>query len=117
MPVSFLLGLGKLSEAFDVDSACNTDSGILMTLSLKESDESLDKFHLLVRTNDYAPIGVKIVDLGGNETSILFSGLQLNGKINSEEFTFTPPKGVDIMDNRIAKPIIYKDTIGEEDIL
>ena len=125
VPVSFLLGLGKLSETFDVQSACNTSAGILLTLVLKKSDDSLDKFYLLVRKSDYAPIGVKIIDLGGNETSILFNNLQLNTKINASEFTFVPPKGADIIDNRSAMPTLKRNagqnigqgTVREEDIL
>lgn len=117
VPVSFLLGMGKLSETFNVQSACNTDNGILVTLSPKESDDSLERFYLLVRKSDYAPIGVKIVDLGGNETSILFNNLQLNEKINAAEFEFTPPKGTDIIDNRTARPIPQKSVVQEEDIL
>ena len=116
VPVSFLLGLGKLSETFSAESACTTTGGTLMTLSLKKSDDSLDKFYLLVRTSDYAPIGVKIVDLGGNETSILFKNLRLNGSIDSNEFAFTPPKGVDIMDNRTPGPVIIRGVVGEEDM-
>ena len=115
VPVSFLLGMGKLSETFDVQNACNTDSGILVTLSPKKSDDSLDRFYLLVREKDYAPIGVKIIDLGGNETSIVFTNLQLNGKINSAEFEFIPPKGADIIDNRTVK--LQKSVVQEEDIL
>ena len=37
-------------------------------------------------------------------------------KVSSEEFTFIPPKGVDIIDNRVTKPIIQRNVIDEEDI-
>jgi outer membrane lipoprotein carrier protein len=122
VPVSFLLGLGTLADTFVLQNACRTDVGIMLTLNLKENDDSLDKFYLLVRHTDYAPLGAKIVDLGGNETSIVFKKLILNQPIKPAEFHFTPPQGLDIIDNRNAGALPFEGNklnrrLAEENIL
>ncbi|MDR2337682.1 MAG: outer membrane lipoprotein carrier protein LolA [Deltaproteobacteria bacterium] len=124
VPVSFLLGLGTLTDTFILQNACHTQIGILLNLTLKESDDSLDKFYLLVRQKDYTPLGAKIVDLGGNETSIVFKNLVLNQSIKAAEFSFVPPQGLDIIDNRnpVALPsrnnqLQRQPQLLEEDIL
>jgi outer membrane lipoprotein carrier protein len=98
LPVTFLLGLGKLSNAFSMKNACKTVSGIL--LDLRPKDENLESFALLVRANDYTPIGARILDAGGNETSILFAELQINSPLKKEQFSFVIPQGIDVIDQR-----------------
>ncbi len=121
VPVSFLLGLGDLAEQFTLNNACRTNSGILLNLNAKQNDSSLSRFLLIVRPTDYVTIGAKITDVGGNETSIVLRELILNQPIKTDEFSFNPPKGIDIIDERASniKPVVPKTDIkiGEEDIL
>lgn len=100
LPVSFLLGVGRLSENFALESACSSEEGIILKLVPKQQDPNLDQFYLLVRKLDHVPVGAKIIDIGGNETIITFHKLALNVGLKKEQFSFKIPRGVDIIDHR-----------------
>ena len=114
LPVSFLLGLGKLSQSFRLESSCHGRRGIVVKLELLEKKEqSLDRFSLVVDEGDYTPIGAKIVDAGGNETTIIFTEIVVNSGLPESAFKFEPPHGVDIVDHRTAirppEPLVERD--------
>jgi len=99
LPVTFLLGLGKLSSSFNVIKSCRTSEGTLLTLKPKnEAEESLSSFLLLIN-KDNKPLGSKITDIGGNETTILLTSPKYN-QVENYNFTFEIPKGTDVIDNR-----------------
>lgn len=101
LPVLFLLGVGELKESFDLMSACRTfDGDYLLKLSARSKDANLNEFLLLAAKKDYLPLGARITDVGGNETSIVFYETDVINSIDVEQFKFSPPKGVDIIDNR-----------------
>ena len=100
VPVSFLLGVGKLRENFKFDSACNTDAGVAAKLLPLKSDSSLAEFYLLVERKERFPLGAKIIDAGGNETTIVFEGSKLNSGVEAKRFAFQIPKGSDVIDER-----------------
>ncbi len=100
LPVSFLLGIGRLSDRFNLKNVCYSTGGLLLALEPKEADPSLDRFDLLVRRSDYVASGAKVVDIGGNETTIRFSKLELDPKLSVSQFNFSAPLGVDIIDRR-----------------
>ena len=100
LPVSFLLGIGKMSERFKLISACKTDVGVALKLQPQKQDASLDEFTLLVEAKTRAPLGARLVDAGGNETAIVFSGVHYNAPLEDSHFQFTVPRGVDVIDKR-----------------
>lgn len=100
LPVSFLLGIGKLSERFRLVSACRTDGGVALKLVPQKADASLDEFSLLVDAKSKAPLGARLIDAGGNETAIVFSGIHYNREIDESHFRFEVPRGVDVIDKR-----------------
>jgi outer membrane lipoprotein carrier protein len=100
VPVSFLLGVGKLRENFKLDSACITDAGILLKLRPLKPNATLDEFHLLIDSKTRAPIGARVLELQGNETAILFSNVKTNSGLSEKHFTLDIPKGTDIIDER-----------------
>lgn len=101
LPVSFLLGLGKLTKSFTLESTCRGRRGIVIKLApLDKTDKSLDRFSLVVDQTDFTPIGAKIVDAGGNETLIVFTEIIVNSGVADSAFKFDPPHGVDIVDQR-----------------
>ncbi|OVE80067.1 hypothetical protein BVY02_01405 [bacterium J17] len=103
LPVSFLLGIGKLSERFVVAKACFTSKGIALKLEPKKSDASLQEFFLLVDKNSFNPLGAQMVDVGGNETTITFDKVEVNTQIADSVFEIEIPKGVDFIDRRSAE--------------
>lgn len=100
VPVSFLLGVGSLRESFNFQSKCSNDFGIVLSLVPAKGNPSLVKFLLLVDRKDFSPLGAKMIDIGGNETSILFEDRVLNGGVNEKNFRFEIPKGTDVIDER-----------------
>jgi len=100
LPVTFLLGLGSLSKSFNSLGICKIEEGTLIKLAPKADDASLSSFVLLVDRTSLAPLGAKVVDLGGNETAILLVNAKYNTPIPASAFEFKIPKGVDIIDNR-----------------
>jgi outer membrane lipoprotein carrier protein len=100
LPVTFLLGIGSLSKSFNALGICNIEEGTLIQLAPKADDASLSSFTLLVDKKTYSPLGAKVVDLGGNETSINLIAPKFNTSIPSASFDFKIPKGVDVIDNR-----------------
>ncbi len=124
LPVSFLLGLGKLTKSFKLETACLGRRGIVAQLSPLDRSESLDRFALVVDASDFTPIGAKIIDAGGNETTIVFNEYPIiNSNLPDERFRFDPPKGTDVVDQRGATSSFGPDpvpadkkSIGEHDI-
>jgi len=100
VPVSFLLGIGSLKKDFTIKTACRNTGEILMQLSPKKPDPNLSKFFLFVRSSDHSITGARIVDAGGNETTILLSDRKFNIKLKSARFSFSIPRGTFIVDNR-----------------
>jgi len=100
LPVTFLLGLGSLSKSFNALGICKSAEGTLIKLAPKAEDASLSSFTLLVDKTSFSPLGAKIVDLGGNETSILLVAPKFNSSIPAVAFDFKIPLGVDVIDNR-----------------
>ena len=103
VPVSFLIGIGSLSEKFQLEKACKTTAGVLLSLIPKNSEDSFEKFLLLTNEVDASPIGAQVVDVGGNETTILLKDIKYNVKVEDSDFRFEIPKGVDVIDKRSGK--------------
>lgn len=100
LPVSFLLGLGKLSESFDPVRVCFSKLGRLFELKPKQESDSLQKFLLVTDRNTHFPIGARVIDSGGNETTISLSEVKPNTGLRPEVFKFDIPRGTDIIDER-----------------
>jgi outer membrane lipoprotein carrier protein len=100
LPVTFLLGLGSLNDTFKTAAVCTTTFGIKLELEPKAQDGSLELLHLLVDHKSYEPLGARIDNVGGNETTIVFSDPILNKALDKELFSFSIPRGMDIIDNR-----------------
>lgn len=99
LPVSFLLGIGKLQERFSLEKACTSQKGVVVKLKGLD-DKNLDEFYLLVEKSSKVPQGAKIVDIGGNETEIVFSNISFEKTFPKESFRFEIPRGLDIIDQR-----------------
>ncbi len=100
IPLSFLLGVGKLAKDFKMQELCETTDGFLLKLNPNTKSDSLSEFYLLVDKNDYFPKGARIIDSGGNETKVQFFKIDTKIKLDDKEFAFDIPKGTDIIDQR-----------------
>lgn len=97
LPVSFLLGLGKLQEDFTVSEGCDLGERLSLSLSPKNPDKEIQEFYLVVDSKDFTPKGATIQDPGGNETTIRLQKVSVNSGTRNEDFKFVIPKGVDVI--------------------
>ena len=104
LPLSFLMGVGKLSEDFKVQRACETTEGIVLWLEPKREQQAVERglaqLRLLVSPKDFLPVGGYVVDRSGNITAILLQRLKVNSGVLSSEFQFVAPPGTDVVDRR-----------------
>lgn len=105
LPVLFLMGLADLGEQFSLKKACRTAEGIIMELqprsTVKGGEDGLQTFHLLVDEASFIPLGGRVVDVGGNVTSILLRSVEVNPKqVGQGVFALELPPGTDISDQR-----------------
>ena len=103
LPVSFLLGIGKLAEKFSLLSSCRAGKRTVLALEPLTPDPNLERFELLVESADRAPVGARVTDIGGNETTIVFPRMKVDVGVSEKQFSFTVPRGVDIIDHRRKK--------------
>lgn len=97
VPVSFLLGIGKITESFSLKKACKNKEGILLVLEPLNQDQNLKAFSLLVDQNSFLPIGARLVDVGDTSTEFLFRDVNTKDVPEEKEFNFITPDGVDVV--------------------
>jgi outer membrane lipoprotein carrier protein len=113
LPISFLLGLGDLRRDFELLSACKKEDGIVLDLKPKSDgkqinsqdteEKGLKGFQLLIDSKSALPIGARVLDVGGNITTVVLKDLKLNAALDASIFNSNFPKGVDIQDRRKEK--------------
>ncbi len=117
LPVSFLMGLGKLSENFTLKESCKVERGLKLSLQPKNHEGSMQSFELLVSETRYLPLGAQVVDAGGNETKISLFNLNWDKSFEDQSFVFSIPRGVDIIDNRKKVALHPLAPLKEDDLL
>ena len=109
LPIAFLLGIGDIRRDFTLVTACTREEGIVLDLLPRKDgngaarQEGVKGFQLLIEPERALPVGARVVDVGGNVTTVLLRELKLNGAIEAAQFSPTFPKGVDIQDRRKEK--------------
>ena len=108
LPVSFMMGLGNVTRDFELQAACKSPDGVVLSLVPQKSRASADKtealegFQLLVDEAQNIPKGAKITSLGGNITAIVFEKVRVGSSPDpAATFVLDLPKGVDVMDRRL----------------
>lgn len=100
-PLLFLTsGTKKLSESFIVTQPSIKDDKDkkLFMLKPKDGEGVFDSVHVLFDKKQLTEIFMK--DTLGQQTTISFSDIQLNSKLDIHLFTFQIPEGVDVVDSR-----------------
>lgn len=100
----FISGEAKLDEDFIVIEQLSEkgDEQGLHKLELipKEPEPGLVKAYLWVDKTSFLPARIRIIDFYGNANDLRFQKLAINPELPDSLFKFTPPKGVDVQDNR-----------------
>jgi outer membrane lipoprotein carrier protein len=91
-PIALLTGLGNIDRDFIVSKG---KKGMLSLLP--KSPMGAIKAILIGYSNYQFPISnLKLIDIYGNEISIFLQDVKINQGIKSQQFDFTPPKGIEI---------------------
>jgi outer membrane lipoprotein carrier protein len=94
--VQFLLGEGKILDAFEVRAAhCSGESVRLFLTPRKET--TYESLELVVSPASGDVLGTAVVDLFGNRTDVAFESLQVNRQPDAARFRFVPEPGVRVL--------------------
>lgn len=101
LPKSFLFGMAKVSEQFNVAFAPNTESAkdgnyyLILTPKKEEERLVLGTLELTVDAKTFLVKEARLKDSLGNENLLKFSAIKVNPKIDEKMFTFKVPPGVE----------------------
>ncbi|MCK4705788.1 MAG: outer membrane lipoprotein chaperone LolA [Gammaproteobacteria bacterium] len=93
-PMALMEGKLKLKEAYDVSELDHRDGIYRLKLSSKTKDADFSE--LIIGVNKQGLQFMQLRDQFEQTTDIVFVKLELNKKLSSDLFKFTPPEGVDI---------------------
>ena len=101
-PISFLAGVGRISEDFDVSVAGDAPrptAGDVVDLVLvpKRDADSVGRLRLTVARDSGDIRAAAIMDPLGNVTRLEFSHMQRNVHLGADRFVFEVPPGVDVI--------------------
>lgn len=101
-PISFLTGVGRLNEDFDVKLDGEGEGVVHLALRPRKADGDLGRLRLTVDAKTYDIVGAEIVDPVGNTTRLRFSELRRNTGMDDAQFHFEVPPGVDVIEAPIG---------------
>lgn len=101
-PALLLSGSRPLEETFHVSEVAGSNDGLQwIELSPKDADSSFTRVRLAFGAQSLEVM--ELTDSFGQVTRLRFSEVQLNKKFPADEFKFTPPKGVDVIEDAPKK--------------
>jgi outer membrane lipoprotein carrier protein len=104
-PVSFLSGVGRISEDFRSERDARGCSGDRLYVKLvPKSAQDLGGLTVAVDPATFDIVGAAVTDPIGNTTTLTFSKVERNAVIPDEEFRFEVPPGVDVVTAPAAPP-------------
>lgn len=102
-PVSFLFGVGKLSEDFDASLVDVDAERVRLRLEPKQESE-IGTLVLAVDRGTYDLLGAEVTDPLGNVTRLSFSNLKRGIGLEDGRFVFRVPPGADVVESPAAQP-------------
>jgi outer membrane lipoprotein carrier protein len=103
-PISFLTGVGKISQDFDVSLDPKDDKGAEIHLILvPRHDSSVGKLRLTVARDTGEIRGAEIYDPLGNVSRLRFEHIKRNVGLSDDQFAFQVPPGVDVISAPIGQ--------------
>ena len=97
-PAMLLSGKDGLRANFEIEHVEQRTDLVLINLSPKVSASSDFKL-IQVSIRGEQLVGMSLTDKLGQTTSLQFTQFKRNPKLSDSQFVFTPPKGVDLVDN------------------
>jgi len=99
-PAMLLSGEGannNLKSSFNVESAQRHEDMLIVNLSPKRADADFKLVQLALKNTDL--VAMSLTDKLGQTTLVEFKQFKRNVAIADTQFTFTAPKGADVIDN------------------
>ena len=98
-PISFLTGVGRISDDFiaTLDGTDADGKRLYLMLVPRHDAEQLGTLRLAVARDSYDIEGAEIRDPLGNASRVRFEHIQRNGDIADDRFVFQVPPGVDVI--------------------
>jgi outer membrane lipoprotein carrier protein len=94
-PAALLAGKAEVDAAFVLVAGGEGDGMEWVIAEPKSKDAGIEKVRLGFAKNQLS--AMELIDAFGNRTRITFAKFERNAKIDAKEFTFTPPKGADVV--------------------
>jgi outer membrane lipoprotein carrier protein len=96
-PAALLSQRAGLADAFTVQDAGADGDARIVRLIPKSKDSDFKSIDLAIDKSG-APVRMRFADQIGGTSEVKFSAIQTNAKIDPAKFSFTPPKGAEIVD-------------------
>lgn len=106
LPLTFLMGVGKLPEDFRVEESCRVERGLLLRLVPLESEQQgarkseLNGFDLIVDREKYLPVAARVRQAGGNTNIIFLDERKENVELLEDTFAPNFPRGIDVVETK-----------------
>lgn len=97
-PISFLTGVGRISDDFDATLGEQVDSRLALVLTPKRKEADLGSLRLFVQTDSFDIVGAEVTDPLGNVSRLRLKNILRNTGVPDERFAFQVPPGVDVLD-------------------
>jgi outer membrane lipoprotein carrier protein len=95
-PAALLAGSTDLDRHFNLKDAGEKDGLEWLEATPKSAEGSFERIRLGFRES--LLVAMELKDNFGQTSLLKFNGLKVNSNLKSELFRFTPPKGVDVID-------------------
>ena len=103
LPKSFLFGMGRLKDQFDISFAADQAKEkvsvyhLLLTPKKEEDRAALGTMELFVDAKTFLVQEAITKDLMGNRNVLHFTDIKVNPRIDPKVFVFTPGKDVEVL--------------------
>lgn len=94
-PAALLAGDGDLNKHFTLTEAGKADGLDIVDVVPRDKESTFSRMR--IGLSDKIPRLMEVRDNFGQVTTIMFSGFERNPSLPAAMFTFTPPKGVDVV--------------------
>lgn len=94
-PAAILFGSGSLEEAFTISSLPSKDGLDWLRAQPRSADAGFT--HVDIGFKNAMPARLELLDSFGQTTRIDLSNIVSNPSLDADEFSFTPPAGVDVV--------------------
>jgi outer membrane lipoprotein carrier protein len=101
--LQFLLGDGKILEAFRVSAAECSATQVTLDM-LPREDASYERLGLVADRETGSVVATSVTDLFGNQTRIRFEKLEENRNPQPDTFVLKIPEGVEVIDYAESRP-------------